>query len=85
MYFGTSHIAGYRSAGFLAYLSTNTEAPPGNASIPFDVEVYDYGDNYNPSSGIYTVPLDGLYVIHARLRGLYKDAGRESKTMAIHW
>ena len=35
--------------------------------IPFDTEVYDYGDNYNPVSGIYTVPHNGSYLIHARV------------------
>ncbi len=35
--------------------------------IPFNTEEYDYGNNYNPSTGIYTVPYDGLYLIHARV------------------
>ncbi len=30
---------------------------------------YDYGDNYNPSTGIYTIPYDGVYLIHARVYG----------------
>ena len=37
--------------------------------IPFDTEVYDYGDNYNTSSGIYTVPYNGSYLIHVRVQG----------------
>ena len=66
-------VAGYRSAGFLAYL---TSSVPGSTytPIPFDLEEYDYGDNYDPSTGIYTVPLDGLYLIHARVYGKNNDA-----------
>ena len=45
---------GYRSAGFLAYLSTSAEGTADNTYILFDTEKYDYGDNYNPSTGIYS-------------------------------
>ncbi len=62
-------FAGYRSAGFLAYLTSNTEAPTGTDPILFDTEAYDYGDNYNPSTGKYTVPYNGTYLIHARVYG----------------
>ena len=58
----------YRSAGFLAYLSSDMVAG-SIASIPFDTEVYDYDDNYDPVTGFYTVPLDGLYLLHARVYG----------------
>ena len=68
-------IAGYKSAGFLAYLSSDVVGNDGPFDpILFDTEVYDYGDNYNNLTGVYTVPMDGLYLIHARLRGLDKDA-----------
>ena len=43
--------------------------------IIFDREKYDYGNNYNTSTGIYTVPYNGLYLIHARVYGTDKDAG----------
>ena len=61
---------------FLAYLTYNVD---GNAvtDIPFDTEAYDDGDNYNPSTGIYTVPYDGLYLIHARVLS--------SAYNAAHW
>ncbi len=35
---------------------------------------YDYGNNYNPTTGVYSVPRDGLYVVHARVRGRVKTA-----------
>ncbi len=64
---------GYRSAGFLAYLSSHAGTTSG-AYIQCDTEVYDYGDNYNPSTGIYTVPYNGSYLIHARVYGRHKYA-----------
>ena len=67
-------FTGYRSAGFLAYLSADVEVESTNDPILFDREKYDYGDNYNPSTGIYTVPYDGQYEIHVRVNGLDFDA-----------
>ena len=64
-YFSTD----YRSAGFLAYLSRDVEAPSGEAPLVFDKEEYDYGNNYNTRTGVYTVPYSGLYLIHARVSG----------------
>ena len=43
--------------------------------ITFDTEVYDDGDNYDPSTGIYTVPYDGYYLIHARVYGKVSNDG----------
>ena len=59
---------GYRRDGFLAYLSYNIE---GNtvSYIPFNRVEYNDGNNYNPASGIYTVPRDGFYLVHARVYG----------------
>ncbi len=42
--------------------------------IRFDLEQYDYGNNYNPATGVYTVRYDGLYLIHARLFGVDNNA-----------
>ena len=62
-------FAGYKSAAFLAYLSADVNGNV-NENINFDKEKYDYGDNYNPDTGIYTVPYDGLYFVHAQMYGL---------------
>ena len=66
---------GYRSAGFLARLSRSVQAPSDYTTpIVFDKEEYDYGNNYNTSTGVYTVPYSGLYLIHVRVYGLNKSA-----------
>ena len=53
--------------------------------------MYAYGDNYNPSTGIYIVPYDGLYLIHAMMLGksysaahfIYVDGNEEVFTEGI--
>ncbi len=40
-------------AGFLAYLSADVEGDEV-LYIPFDIEMYDYDNNYNTSNGVYT-------------------------------
>ncbi len=64
---------GYRSAGFLAYLSSNVK-DRSYKPIVFDAEKYDYSNNYNTATGVYTVPYSGLYLIHARVYGMDKSA-----------
>ncbi len=70
-------IIGYRSAGFLAYRSSNVEAPSGTRPIIFDTEEYDYGNNYNNATGVYMVPYSGMYLIHVRVYG--------TDNIAHHW
>ncbi len=65
---------GYSFTGFLAFLSSDIEAPSGGDPIPFDTAVYDYGNNYDPSTGIYTVPYNGLYLIQSHINGLDHSA-----------
>ncbi len=58
----------YSSAGFMAYLTFDIESRNG-VGIPFDNVVYDTGNNYNHSSGVYKVPYAGYYLIHTRVFG----------------
>ena len=45
---------------------------PGDP-IVFNYPVHNTGGHYDPTTGIYTVPLDGIYEIIFRLRA-YNDA-----------
>ena len=64
---------GYSSAGFLAYISRDVETD--YTPVAFDTEVYDYDNNYNPATGVYLVPYDGLYLINAVVSGEDYNAG----------
>ncbi len=61
-------LVDHKSAGFLAFLSAIVAVNTGD-NIIFDKEEYDYGNNYDPVTGKYTVRYDGLYLVHARLLG----------------
>ncbi len=50
------------------------EAPPGKTPIIFGKVEYNNQKNYNPVTGVYTVPYNGLYFIHVRIYGEDNDA-----------
>lgn len=49
------------SAAFTAWLSTSTSLAP-NTKIIFDNTVLNIGDHYDTTSGIFTCPVDGVYI-----------------------
>jgi len=50
---------------FSAYLSATQSNVTGSSSytIPFNTELYDIGSNFNTSTGIFTAPVDGKYML----------------------
>lgn len=46
---------------FIAYLNQNLDIPGGIGILRNLEETYDYGNTYDPSTGTFTAPLDGLY------------------------
>ncbi|CAC5400372.1 unnamed protein product [Mytilus coruscus] len=47
--------------GFYAYMSQNEDNPGKHHTIIFDVQKTAVGTGYNPFSGLFTAPQDGLY------------------------
>ncbi|CAC5422358.1 C1QL [Mytilus coruscus] len=47
--------------GFYAYMSQNEDNPSKHHTIIFDVQKTNVGNGYNPFSGLFTAPKDGLY------------------------
>ncbi|XP_071177903.1 complement C1q-like protein 4 [Mytilus edulis] len=47
--------------GFYAYLGQNEDNPGKHHTIIFDVQKTNVGNGYNPFSGLFTAPQDGLY------------------------
>ena len=61
---------GYSGTSFLATFNTGTLTP--GDPIVFNYAVHNTGGHYDPTTGIYTVPLDGTYEIIFRIRA-YED------------
>lgn len=47
---------------FYAYMSTTETGPGTHHTIIYDNEVTNIGNRYNTLSGIFTAPVDGVYV-----------------------
>jgi hypothetical protein len=70
------------SAKFSAWMDTgndlNLTANVASSDIVFETELFDTGSNYNQSTGIFTAPYDGFYIVLASL-----DFGISSDQEAI--
>ena len=58
---------GYSDTAFLATIDAGTISPVPNP-IVFNETRYNDGGHYDTETGIYTVPLDGMYMISTTLR-----------------
>ena len=59
-------LTGYSDFSFLATFDTNP-VTPGNP-IVFNYPVHNAGGHYNPTTGIYITPIDGIYEFIFRIR-----------------
>lgn len=50
-----------KEKGFYAYVSRDLNNPGGGHTIVFDVEMTNFKNGYNKHTGVFTVPVDGLY------------------------
>ncbi|XP_052077893.1 uncharacterized protein LOC127715791 [Mytilus californianus] len=57
-----------RTTAFYAYMSHNDASPGKGHTLKFDVIKTNINGGYNPFSGIFTVPADGVYVFTFSLR-----------------
>ena len=59
--FKWKHILSFTGRGFYAYVSKDMANPGSGHTIIYDVVMTNYGGGYNGHTGVYTVPIDGLY------------------------
>ncbi|KAL4235757.1 hypothetical protein ACF0H5_004149 [Mactra antiquata] len=60
-----------RKVGFTARLTKGSKTYPGNQIIPFDEVKYNYGNGYDPSTGIFTAPKSGTYLFNFNVQSTY--------------
>ena len=68
-------MIGYSDFTFLAGISAN-DVSPIPTPIVFDDHKINLGDHYNPTTGIYTVPLDGIYEFYVQIES-YQDSNND--------
>ena len=61
---------GYSHLSFLVTFDTSTVTP--GDPIVFNYPVHNVGGHYDPTTGIYTVPIDGIYEFFFHIYG-YED------------
>ncbi|VDI70832.1 Hypothetical predicted protein [Mytilus galloprovincialis] len=60
--------------GFYAYLGQNEDSPSKHHTIIFNVQKTNVGNGYNPFSGLFTAPQDGLYTFSTSITMLHHYA-----------
>ncbi|XP_052802603.1 complement C1q tumor necrosis factor-related protein 2-like isoform X2 [Mya arenaria] len=65
--------AGRKEVAFSARLSVTKEHMTDGTTVVFDQMISNYGDAYNPRTGIFTCTRTGLYLFSVSLEGHYTD------------